>query len=325
MIELLKKEIEKAERVVLLGHRNPDGDCIGATLAMSHILKQLNKKATVILPNDIPAYLKWLEGADDILTFSNQPEQVAETLKEADFLFVLDFNAFSRLGEMEDLIPSVPCVMIDHHPEPEIDTPLLFSDTSVSSTCEFLTDILYQLDYDQWIEPQCATALFVGILTDTGRFNHNSSRPQTYRMVANLLEKGVNKDEVMDLLFATSTESRMRLTGFALSEKMEIFPEHGLSIMSLSLEEKKRFDFKQGDAEGLVNMPLSISGITRSIFMQEYDDGIRMSFRSKGDIAVNTLAAEHFGGGGHRNAAGGSSNDSLEHTLIKVKEICGVK
>lgn len=325
MIKLLKKEIEKAERIVLLGHRNPDGDCIGATLAMCQILKKLNKNATVILPNDIPAYLKWLEGADDIFTFSNQPEQVGETLKKADFLFALDFNAFSRLGEMEDIIPSIPCVMIDHHPEPEIDTPLLFSDTSVSSTCEYLTDILYKLGYDQWLDKTSATALFIGILTDTGRFNHNSSRPQTYRIVANLLEKGVDKDEVMDLLFDSSSESRVRLTGFALSEKMELFADQGLSLMTLSLKEKTRFNFKQGDAEGLVNMPLSISGITRSIFMQEYDDGIRLSFRSKGDIAINTIAAEYFGGGGHRNAAGGSSNDSLEHTLAKVKEIFGIQ
>lgn len=321
MIKLLKKQIEESNKIVLLGHRNPDGDAMGATLGLCGVLKNMGKEVKVVMPNDFPDYLSWLKGADEAAVFSKQPEETQKVLEEADFMVMLDFNAPSRVGDMEAFIPEIPFAMIDHHPMPSFDTPMLFSDTSVSSTCEYLTSIIYEMGLDQYMDKDVATSLFVGILTDTGRFNHNSSNPQTYRMVANLLEKGVDKDAVIDILFDSSTESRLRLMGFILNEKMEIFPEHGLALIALSMEEKQRFNFQAGDAEGFVNLPLSIVGVERSVFMQEYDDMVRMSFRSKGDNAINTIASEHFSGGGHRNAAGGVSFVSLEETLAKVKTI----
>lgn len=321
MIKKLKKQLEESHHIVLLGHRNPDGDATGATLALCGVLRSIGKDVHVIMPNNYPDNLAWISGAEEIKVFSKSPEEVKALLLAADMLVALDFNAFSRLDELAEFIPSVPTAMIDHHPYPQIETDLLFSDTSVSSTCEYLTNILYAMDWDQYIDKDIATALFVGIMTDTGRFNHNSSNPQTFRMVANLLEKGVNKDDVVDRVFDRYSESRMRLMGFALNEKMEVFMEQGIAIMALSLEEKQRFNFKQGDAEGLVNIPLSIDGVTRSVFLQEYDDMIRMSFRSKGDDAINQMAAEHFNGGGHKNAAGGTSFLSLDETLTKLKTL----
>lgn len=308
-----------------MGHRNPDGDALGSTLAMCGVLRQMGKVATVIVPNECPSYLAWLPLVEEVLVYDNDETAVKASLAEAELLMALDFNAFSRLGEMGDQMPNVPCVMIDHHPYPEIDTPLLFSDTSVSSTCEYTTQILYQLGWDKYIDKDIATSLFVGILTDTGRFNHNSSNPETFRMVANLLEKGMDKEAVMARLFDSSREARMRLMGFVLNEKMQLFPEQGLSLITLSMEEKNRFNYQQGDAEGFVNIPLSIDGIYRSVFMQEHDDIIRMSFRSKGDRPVNEIASTHFGGGGHANAAGGSSEESLDDTLAKVKAVFGVE
>jgi len=324
MIKLLKKHIEESENIVLFGHRNPDGDALGATLGLCGVLKAMGKNATVILPNDFPTYLSWLGGANDIMVFSKHPEDTKKVLDAADFMFMLDFNAANRVGDLEEFIPTIPFAVIDHHPMPQFDTPMLFSDTSVSSTCEFLTNIIYDMALDTHIDKAIATALFVGILTDTGRFNHNSSNPQTYRMVANLLEKGVEKDAVIDAVFDSFSESRMRLMGFVLNEKMEVFKDEGLALVALSLAEKEKFQFQAGDAEGFVNLPLSIAGIKKSIFMQEYDGMVRMSFRSKGEVAINTIAAEHFEGGGHRNAAGGVSYESLEKTLEKVKTIFNV-
>lgn len=321
MIELLKKHIEESENIVLFGHRNPDGDALGATMGLCGVLKAMGKKVTVVLPNDFPDYLSWLSGADGAMVFSKHPEDTKKVLEAADFMVMLDFNAPNRVGELEEFIPNIPLAMIDHHPSPQFDTPMLFSDTSVSSTCEYLTNIIYEMQLDSYIDKDIATALFVGILTDTGRFNHNSSNPQTYRMVANLLEKGVEKDAVIDAVFDSFSESRMRLMGFVLNEKMEVFPDKGLAIIALSLKEKETFKFQAGDAEGLVNLPLSIAGINKSIFMQEYDGMVRMSFRSKGEHAINHIASEHFEGGGHRNAAGGVSTESLEITLKKVKTI----
>lgn len=325
MIKKLKEQIEKANNIVLLGHRNPDGDAMGATLAMCGVLRKMNKKATVVVPNAFPDNLAWISGAEDSVVFDKDEDKTKEVLNSADFLMVLDFNSFSRLGPLEEFIPDIPCAMIDHHPFPSIDTPMLFSDTSVSSTCEYLTSLLYELGFDDFIDSAIATSLFVGILTDTGRFNHNSSNPRTYRMVANLLEKGVDKDAVIDNIFDSFTEQRMRLMGFILNEKMQIFPEQELAIVALSMEEKNRFNYKQGDSEGLVNMPLSIDGVNRSVFMQEHDDMVRMSLRSKGDRPINKIASDNFEGGGHPNAAGASSHLTLLETEAKIKSIFGVK
>lgn len=325
MIDLLKTRIEESQDIVLLGHRNPDGDCTGATLAMQQVLTAMGKRSQVILPNAIPDYLRWLQGANEILDYAKHPEEVKTALQKADLLMALDFNAFSRLDEMQEYLPTCPCVMVDHHPDPQIDSDLLFSDTSVSSTCELITSLLFQMGYEHYLDVHGAAALFTGILTDTGRFNHNSSNPQTYRIVADLLAYGVDKDAIIDRVFDSYTEKRMRLMGFALSERMEVFKSKNMAIISLSLSDKERFNFQQGDGEGLVNMPLSIKGIRCSVFMQEYEDRIRMSFRSKGDFAVNAIANEHFNGGGHRNAAGGTSFDSLTLTLAKVKDVFGLE
>lgn len=321
MIELLKKQIEESNNIVLLGHRNPDGDAMGATMGLWGVLKQLGKNATVVVPNDFPSYLSWISGTEEAMVFSKNPEDTKRVLAEAEFAVMLDFNAPGRVGDLEEFLPTCPLAMIDHHPHPQFDTPILFSDTSVSSTCEYLTNILYEMELDSYIDKDIATALFVGILTDTGRFNHNSSNPQTFQMVSNLLEKGVEKDAVIDAVFDSFSESRMRLMGYMLNEKMEVFASKGLALMALSLGEKEKFQFQPGDAEGLVNLPLSIAGVEKSVFMQEYDGMVRMSFRSKGENAINTIASEHFEGGGHRNAAGGTSYESLEKTLEKVKTI----
>lgn len=323
MIELLKKQLVEANNIVMIGHKNPDGDAVGSTSALSGVLRGMGKETHIIFPNGCPEYLSWIDGVQDAIIYENDKEKADAVLAKAGLVVMLDFNALSRLDELGDAIPDIPMAMIDHHPFPDLDTPLLFSDTSVSSTCELLTSLLYEMGFEEYITKDAGTALFVGIMTDTGRFNHNSSNPQTYRMVANLLERGVDKDAVFERIFDCFSETRMRLMGYIMHEKMQIFREQGISIITLSLEEKERFNCQPGDAEGFVNYPLSIVGVERSIFLQEYDDKIRMSFRSK-DIPVNDIAAEHFNGGGHAKAAGGASFESLEDTVNKVKEVFGI-
>jgi len=325
MIEGLKQALSNANKIVLMGHKNPDGDAVGATMAWRGLLKKMGKDVHVVYPTAMPPYLTWIAGANEALVFEKEEAAVLQLLEDSDFMLMLDFNAPSRLGALEEQLPHKALAMIDHHPDPQFKSDWLFSDTSVSSTCELSTSILYDMGWDSFIGADEATALFVGIMTDTGRFSHNSSHPQTFRMVANLLEKGVDKDAVIDRVFDSFSENRTRMMGYLLHEKMMIFPDQQLAITSLSLEEKERFSFQTGDAEGLVNMPLSIKGVTRSVFLQEYSDMIRMSFRSKGDDPINLIAQTHFAGGGHKNAAGGVSYQSLADTIAKVKAVFGVK
>ncbi len=325
MINGLKKALTDAEKIVLIGHKNPDGDATGATLAWKGVLEKQGKQVKVIYPTAMPPYLTWLAGADEAIVFEKKQEAAISALNWADFLMMIDFNGPSRVGDLAPFLPEKPMALIDHHPYPEFETKLLFSDTSVSSACELVTRIIYDMGWDTYIGKDEATALFVGMMTDTGRFSHNSSNPQTFRMVANLLEKGVDKDEVVDRVFDSFSESRTRLMGYLLNDKMQVFPKQKLAIMTLSLEDKERFCFQTGDSEGLVNIPLSIDGVNRSVFLQEYDDKIRMSFRSKGDDPVNHIASEHFEGGGHANAAGGTSYLSLDATVVKVKKAFGIE
>lgn len=326
MIEKLKQALNGAQKIVLIGHKHPDGDAVGSTLALRKVLVNQGKDVAVVYPTIVPPYLMWLHGADEAYVYENDEALTKEVLDSADFLVMLDHNAPSRVGDMEVVLPLCKSIaMIDHHPYPAFETELLFSDTSVSSACELLTRLLYDMQWDDYIDKDAATALFVGIVTDTGRFNHNSSNPDTYRMVANLMEKGVEKDAVISRIYDDFSEDRMRLMGHLLSNNLEIFSEKGIAIMSLSMKDKERYNYQIGDAEGWVNIPFGIKGISRCIFMQEHPDVVRISFRSKGDIAINEFAAEHFAGGGHRNAAGGSSFVSLDETLAKIKTLLGVR
>ncbi len=326
MIEKLKQALSGAQKIVLIGHKNPDGDAVGSTLALSSVLTNMGKDVKVIYPTMVPPYLMWLHGAEDAYIYEKNEEQTKIALDWADFLVMLDHNAPSRVGDMEAVLPTdKPLAMIDHHPHPAFETELLFSDTTVSSTCELLTRIIYDMQWENYIDKDAATALFVGIITDTGKFSHNSSNPETYRIVANLLEKDVEKDEVISRIYDDFSEDRMRLMGHLLNNILEVFHKQGLAIMYLSMEDKEKYNYQVGDGEGWVNIPFGIKGVKRSIYMQEYPENIRISFRSKGDIAINEIAAEHFEGGGHKNAAGGTSYESLSKTLDKIKTLFGVK
>jgi phosphoesterase RecJ-like protein len=206
-------------------------------------------------------------------------------------------------------------VLIDHHPQPLIVTPYSFSDTRVSSTAELVYDFIVKMGWENLIDPQGATALLTGIIADTASFSHNARRPELYKATANLIAHGADQYRIQEALFNTNTEHRLRLLGFALSEKMEIFPDFHTAVIALSGEELKRYNFKIGDTEGFVNYPLSIKGIIFSCFFMENEDKIKISFRSKGGFSVNEFSASHFSGGGHLNASGGESRKSLREAV----------
>ena len=317
--QLRKKLTQPAERVLILSHRNPDGDAIGASLGLGNALMNLGHKVKILIPNAIPKFLKWMPGASDIFIYNHDKRRATDLLKKANLLFALDFNDLSRIREFNDILQENKCykVLIDHHPDPGSFADLTLSDTSASSTAELVYHFLLNMEFQHLIDQDVATCLYAGIMTDTGCFSFNSSRPGTFRTVAQLLESGIDKDYIFDKVYDNFSADRMRLMGYCLDKKMVFLPEYQTAYIALSQEELKQYNFKVGDSEGFVNLPLSIKGVNFSALIIENKDCVKLSFRSKGNFAVNQLAADHFSGGGHMNAAGGESSDSLQETVRK--------
>ena len=311
----------KVKRIVIIPHTNPDGDAIGSTIGLSEVFNHAGFETQVIVPNDFPSYLEWLGAENMPLVFEQNPEKCNRLIKSADALFLLDFNDFKRLGKLEETVRSVstPIVLIDHHPDPKIETEYQFWDINVSSTAELVYDFVVALGFINHLTVIGANALLTGIVADTGSLSHNASRPGMYHIIAELINIGADKDKVNEALYNNFSEKRMRLLGYCLSEKMEVFPEFRTALIWLTSAELKRFEFQTGNTEGFVNYPLSISGIVFTAFFMEKNGQIRLSFRSKGNFAVNEFSSAHFGGGGHRNASGGDAKLSMKEALSLFK------
>lgn len=316
----LVKLLRTGERkILIITHRNPDGDAIGSSLGLIHLLHKLGHKADIMVPNRFPAFLSWMNGAGKIIIFNQQTDKAVRLLTEAEIIFALDFNDLSRVREFEEHISGGTSfkVLIDHHPDPGSFADLTYSDTSASSTAELIYNFIQHAGFGDLLDKQAATCIYAGIVTDTGCFSFNSSRPGTFRVVAHLLESGIDKDAIYDKLYDNFSVDRMRLMGYCLDQKMKLLPEYKTAYISLSQEEMKRYKFKIGDSEGFVNLPLSIRDIKFSVLFTEHKDVVKLSLRSKGNFAVNTIANEFFSGGGHKNAAGGESLETLEKTIEK--------
>jgi len=313
----------EVKRVVIIPHVNPDGDAIGSAIGLNCILNNAGFESDVIVLNDFPSYLSWL-GSDGVpLIYDQSTEQCHKLIDQADAFFYLDFNDVKRLGKLEEYLGknAKPVVLIDHHPDPAIKTEYLFSDTNVSSTAELVFDFVEALGMMEYLDANGANALLAGIIADTGSFSHNASRPDTYRVVGELIKRGADKERINESLYNDFSEKRMRLLGFCLSEKMEVYSQYKTALIWLSAEELKRFDFHPGDTEGFVNYPLSIKGIVFSAFFMEKHDHVKISLRSKGSFATNDFCAAHFNGGGHRNASGGETKRSLKEALALFREL----
>lgn len=320
----IEAEIQAASYIVITAHKSADGDSVGSSLGLLHFIEKLGKKAVVCHPDKAPDFLSWLDSSAIVL-MTEAPEKVAEQLKKADLIFCLDYNATNRVGpEMQVLLEeaSAKKIMIDHHLNPEDFAALSVSETNTSSTAQLIVDLIDQSGHLELLDNKIGTPLYLGILTDTGGFKFNSVKPHTHEVLAKLLAAGVEHHLVHEKLNDTNTESRLRLQGYAMSEKMEILYDHHVAIISLSKEELAKYQYKKGDTDSLANLLLSIKGMKAAIVFTERDGIMKISFRSKGsDNPVNVLAKEHFNGGGHANASGGMSDLTVEETLEKLKSL----
>lgn len=313
-IKQLKKLIDGAEKIVITCHLAPDGDALGSTLALWRILTSIGKSVHVVTP-DVPAQsLMYVPGAKEIVPYTRFDEFSRQLFSEAELIICLDFNALHRVDRLQPLLESAtaPKVLIDHHINPEPFADVVISHPEISSTCMLLFRVICAMGWESLITKTVASCIYIGMMTDTGNFSYNSSDPYLYIVIAELLRKGIDKDRLYKLAFNTKSETMLRLNGFALSERMTLFPEHHAAMIVLSLEDLERFNYKQGDTEGLVNMPLAMPEVEYVVYFREGSDYVKVSSRSEGDIPVNHLCENYFNGGGHKNAAGGEFHGTLE-------------
>lgn len=320
-IRQLKEFVDKAENIVIIPHHNPDGDAIGASLSWYGVLKQLGKNANVISPNSFPEFLEWMAGAEDVVNFETQKSRAISLLNSAELLFFLDFNGLSRIKKMQSAVErcSGKRVMIDHHPDPDNIADIMISETKASATCELMYDVITQSGWKGLLNKELAECIYAGIMTDTGSLSYNSSRPEIYSIVGDLVGIGVDKDKVHKLVFHSNSFSRMKLLGYALGSKMNRLEDAPAAYIALTDHELKKYDFKPGDSEGFVNYPLWIEGISISALFMEHSDKIKVSFRSRGTFPVNKFSEKYFNGGGHVNAAGGEFLGTLENAVDTFK------
>lgn len=306
----LMKMLQEARRIVICGHRGPDGDAMGASLAWADYLRTLGKTATVVMPTPCPDFLRWLPGCGKVLFYNEQRAAVERAIQEADLFCALDFNALSRLQDMAPVVEKSKAarLLIDHHLAPDASCfDVMISRPKACSTSELVFRLVEQLGGFDDMTRSTAASLYCGMMTDTGGFTYASNNPEIYLIISLLLSKGIDKDKIYRNVFNTFSENRLRLTGYILNEKLRFYEHRRASIFTLTREEMKRFKFIRGDAEGLVNMPLQVRGMRLSISLREDTERevVRVSLRSVDDFPCNRMAEEFFNGGGHLNASGG--------------------
>ncbi|MEC3906988.1 bifunctional oligoribonuclease/PAP phosphatase NrnA [Tamlana sp. 2201CG12-4] len=320
----IKQLLSTQKKIVIVPHKNPDGDAIGSTLGLYHYLLKGNHQVQVIVPNDYPSFLKWVPGNDTILKYDLQTSSCDTLINDADIIFTLDFNAFHRTGNMEDVLSKSKAlkIMIDHHQTPDDYATYMFSDVNMSSTCEMVYHFIDMLNDKSLIDSNIATCLYLGIMTDTGSFRFRSTTSTTHRVIADLIEKGAQNTYIHNHVYDTNSYERLQLLGCALNN-LKVIPELRTAYITLSQKELNTYNFKKGDTEGVVNYGLSLNGIVlAAIFIEDKQEGIiKISLRSKGDFSVNEMSRAHFNGGGHTNAAGGKSYSSLNATVEKFISI----
>ncbi|MDR2652505.1 MAG: DHH family phosphoesterase [Prevotellaceae bacterium] len=318
----LKRYLQSAKCAAIITHTNPDGDAIGSSIALAYILEKLNISSNIIISNDFPEFLHWIDGSDKIMIYSKNRHETRAAIKTADLIFCIDFNSLTRIEILENIVreTTVPRILIDHHVDPADDFDLKFSYYPVSSTSELVYRIGTKLLGTKILPEHIAEAVFCGMMTDSGAFSHSSSYPDFFKIIANLLDCGVDKDKITHLIYDNFTENRMKLLGYALS-KMVVLHEYHAAYITLSREDLNNFNFRIGDTEGFVNYPLSIKGIILSLLLIEKDDHIKLSIRSQGNFDVNEMARKHFHGGGHLNASGGKMLCKYEHCNTELEKI----
>lgn len=311
-----------SKRAAIVTHTNPDGDAIGSSLAWAEALRAWGHEVVCLIPNRYPSFLDWMNGIEEVVVAKDQPEYANSVIAAADVVFVLDLNKIDRLDSMtESLMASAaPRILIDHHLMPPDDYTLQFSYPQLCSTSYVVYNLIEKMCGREFITREMAENLYAGIMTDTGNFAFSYLTPELMRAVAVLLERGLDIPKVHNAVYNSYTASRVKLLGYSLGRKMEIIEDGKAAYISLSEREMRRHNFQLGDSEGFVNYPLSIGGMKMSALFSETHKFIRVSLRSRGDeVDVNIFARRYFGGGGHKNAAGGKSFVSLDETVENYK------
>ena len=335
-IDHFKKWLDRAERIVITTHTSPDGDAIGSSLGLWHYLRLQGKDVHVIIPNNFPDFLRWMNGTAEIVRYDKHKEQADQLIADADIICCLDYNEISRIDAVGEpvLASKAKKIMIDHHLHPSDFCGIVISHPEISSASELVFRFICRLGGFNEISFEAAECIYCGMMTDTGSFTYNSNNPEIYYIISELMSKGIDKDAIYRRVYNTYSEGRLRLQGYVLYCKMKLFQEYNAALITLSREEQKRFHYNKGDTEGLVNLPLSVKDIVFSAFLREDTEKkmIKISLRSTGSFPCNQIASEYFGGGGHLNASGGEFYGPLEEAenlfkqaLVKYKALLNKK
>lgn len=318
-IQELTEALSKPGKIALITHFNPDGDAMGSTLGLAAIFKKIKHKVQVITPNPWPSFLNWMPGSDEAINHEMHRKKSEKFLTEADYIFCLDFNTPNRVGTLEETLlhSKGKKILIDHHQQPGDFAEYIFSDTEVCSTCQMIYQFITALNLQQFLDKDSANCLYTGIMTDTGSFRFRGTTAETHRVIAALIDAGAENTSIPERVFDAYSADRLQLLGFCLSEKLQVLNDFNTAFISLTEPELTRYHFQKGDTEGIVNFPLSIASVKFSAFFVERDGEIKISFRSKGDFDVNKFARTHFIGGGHKNASGAKSEDTLDETISR--------
>ena len=315
----LKGILDTPQKIIIITHWSPDGDAMGSSLGLYNFLRKRKHKVKAITPNEYPSFLFWMQGNDEVVNYSTNPLLAKKEIEKATVIFCLDFNSLKRIGQLGDILNKSKAikVLIDHHPQPDDFADIMLHDAKACSTAELVFDMIDLLGEKKSLDKNIANCLYTGIMTDTGSFRFPSATAKTHRVISELIQAGAENFKIHDYIYDDNTENKVKLLGYSLSEKLKVLQEYNAAFISLSADELKKFEYKKGDAEGLVNYALSIKGIKFSAFFVERDGMVKASFRSKGKFNVNLFARRHFEGGGHQNAAGGISQLSIDETVSK--------
>ena len=317
-ISIINKLLSTPKKIVVIGHKNPDGDAIGSSLGLCNFLKQKGHQVLVVMPNDFPEFLKWIPEASTIINYEQNFEDTKTAIEQAEIIFTLDFNALNRTGNLATELERATAdfILIDHHQQPDDYAIVTYSDVAMCSTSEMIFHFMEKLKGIQLLNKKIATQLYVGIMTDTGSFRFSATTATTHRVIAHLIEAGAENDSIHQNVYDTNSPDRLKLLGTALNN-LVILPQFRTAYITISQNELNNNNFKKGDTEGFVNYALSMSGVIFAIIFIENkkEDIVKISLRSKGDFSVNEFSRNHYNGGGHTNAAGGRSLKKLPETI----------
>jgi phosphoesterase RecJ-like protein len=315
--------LQTPKKIFITTHHKPDGDAIGSMLGLYHYLTKKGHEVTPVSPGELPDFLLWIPGVDKLLNYEAEPKPSLKALTEADLIFCLDFNDYSRTKHLEQPLAAAtqPKILIDHHLFPAPVWTYGVSIPGKSSTCEMVYDFINLCNDNDLIDLDIAACLYTGVMTDTGSFRFPITTASVHDMVANLKRHGLQHSYIHEQIYDSWSASRMRFLGYVLMEKMEIFPEYNAGLIALSRKEMRAYNVHSGDTEGLVNYPLSVAGIKFATLITERPDEVKMSFRSKGNFDVSLFGRQYFNGGGHFNASGGRTKTSFIETIAYFKKI----